>query len=110
MDRIPDLDEQLATADLEAAGWNVVPPEEQDDDYTWIRASKEFANVEEAEAIIAEVAGEDGWLRDVVITSDRSFGETTYSFTATADLSAGVDSLADPELVALFEASDDVWS
>jgi hypothetical protein len=98
--RFPGLESELRLDDLTASGWEVVGPRVEDDGHTWIRASKGFASPDGAAAVLAEIAGADGPLRDLAITEERSFARTRYRFQGTADLTGGLESFADPELAA----------
>lgn len=98
MRRVPGLADELRLDDLEATGWEVQLPTEEDDGLTWIRVRKPFGTPEEAEQVLAEIAGENGPLRDFSVTRDRSFGRTEYGFAATVQFREGIESFADEEL------------
>jgi hypothetical protein len=96
--RVPGLESELRLDDLTATGWEVAGPRVEDDGHTWIRASKPFASPEAAAAVLAEIAGPGGPLRDLLVVEERSFARTTYRFSGVADLSGGLESFADPQL------------
>jgi hypothetical protein len=96
--RVPGIAEELRLDDLAATGWEVQPPTLEDDGLTWIRVRKPFGTPEEAEQVLAEIAGERGPLRDFVITRERSFARTEYGFGATVDFRGGIESFADEAL------------
>ncbi|HEY8525790.1 MAG TPA: hypothetical protein VIL48_12535 [Acidimicrobiales bacterium] len=109
LERIPDVDGDgtsdvtdlaalVRTDDLEAAGWRVAEPEEAGSDTTWIRVSKPFGTPEEANAILAEVTGPSGPLRDLRLARSSGFASTELSFTGTADLSGGLEAFGDAGL------------
>jgi hypothetical protein len=106
--RLPDLDgdgvtdaKDLATLvrvdDMRAAGWSVDEPAE-DGGVTWVRASKPFGTPEEAVAVLSEVTGAEGALRDLELQRSTGFGETSYDFTGTLDLSGGLEAFGDAGL------------
>jgi hypothetical protein len=101
--RVPALDQELQLDDLEAAGWEVSGPSSEDDGLTWFRAAKGFATPEEADQVLAEVAGPEGPLRAMHVTRERSFARTTYGFEGSADLSGGLEAFGDEGLAALLE-------
>jgi hypothetical protein len=99
--RVPDLaTDTLRTDDLVEAGWVVSRSDAGDAGVTY-RATKAFAGPDQLPVVLAELTGPDGVLRDVELVRERSFAETTWRFTATADLSRGIEAFSDPELAAL---------
>lgn len=97
--RIPDLAAQLRVDDLEQAGWDVADPVEEDG-FTWVRATKPFATPEEASAVLAEVTGAAGPVRDFTLTRERSLARTELGLRGTVDLSGGLEAFSDPDLAA----------
>ncbi len=100
--RVPDLDAQLRTDDLAAAGWTVAEPEEREG-RTWVRVSKPFEDPSQLPAIMAEISGPDGVFQEFELTRTHSFGSTSYELTGTVDLSQGVAVLGDAELAAALD-------
>lgn len=103
MSRVPGLENELRIDDLLATGWEITGPEVEIDGYTWIRATKPFATPEQADEVLAEIAGEDGPLRDFGVTRTRSFARTDYDFEGTVDFTGGLEAFADEALVATLE-------
>lgn len=100
--RVPDLAaDTLRTDDLVEAGWVVGQPTRTEIGGVTYRAAKAFTSAEQLPAVLAELTGPDGVLRDIELARRRSFAETRWTFRATADLSGGVASFSDPELTAL---------
>lgn len=99
--QVPDLAEQLRVDDLQAAGWEVTGPEQGEGGTTVIRASKPFANADEAERVLAEVGGENGILQEIDLSRNRSIARTEHSLDGTLDLSPGLASFSDPALTEL---------
>ena len=98
---VDNLRQIVKVDDLTATGWKVTGPAAEQDGNVWIRASKPFSTVDEAEAVLAEVAG--GPFRDFTLARDRSFARTTFRFSGTVDFSAGLESFSDPELTAALD-------
>ena len=88
----------LRVDDLRQAGWQVEGPRREDDGLTWVRASKPFADAEEAMAAMAELSGPDGPFRDFRLVRTRSLLRSKTTFTGTVDLSQGLAGLSDAEL------------
>lgn len=84
--------------DLRQAGWHLQAPRQEDDGLTWIRASKPFADPEEAAVVLAELSGADGPFRDFRIVRTESLLRSRTAFRGTVDLSSGLTGLSDPDL------------
>jgi hypothetical protein len=65
---------------------------------TWVRASKPFGTPDEAVAVLSEVTGADGVLRDLSLERSTGFGSTSYDFAGTVDLSGGIEAFGDEGL------------
>ena len=101
--RVPQLEQELRLDDLRATGWTITGPTLEADGFTWIRASKPFATPEAASGVLAEVAGTDGPFRDFVVTRQRSFARTDFTFRGTVDFTGGLESFGDEALAAALE-------
>lgn len=111
--RLPDLDDDgvsgaadlvalVRVDDLESAGWSVGEPAEAGDGLA-LTVSRPFGTPEEADAILAELTGPDGALRDLHVTRSASFGRTELGFSGTADLSGGLEAFGDEGLAAALD-------
>jgi len=98
--QIGDLGAALRTDDLRQAGWEILGPTTEDDGLTWVRASKGFADPQEAAVVAAQLNAPGGPFTDLRVTRDRSLLRTRTSFAGVVDLSAGLASLSDDELQA----------
>jgi len=98
-----DLSAVLATDDLLAGGWAIDGPVAEADGFTRVRVSKPFGTPEEAAAVFAEVAGEDGPFQDFAVTRETSLAETTWGFTGRIDFSGGLEAFGDEGLAAELE-------
>lgn len=94
----PDLAKQLRTSDLAAAGWTVTGPEKGEDGLSWFRAEKPFTTPEQANRVLAELAGENGPFRDFRLRRERSFARTRFRFSGMVDFGGGLESFGDPDL------------
>lgn len=95
--QIPDLAQQLRVEDLKKAGWTVVGPRKEQDNRTWVRATKPFANAAGAAKNLTELNGPNGPFKDFKLTVKRSFLKTKTSFSGTVDR-VGAKNLADQRL------------
>ncbi len=86
--------------DLEANGWSVEEPEVDATGAT-LRASKPFENPRQFQAVMAELAGADGPLRDFMLERETPFAKAEWRLTGTIDLSGGIDAFGDEQLAEL---------
>lgn len=98
-----DVAALIRLEDLEAAAWRVTSPITTGDGGVRLRASKPFGTADEAEAVLAEVAGADGPLRDLRIDRSTGVGETRLTFSGIADLSGGLEAFGDDALAAVLD-------
>ncbi len=96
--QVGNLSEQLRVSDLEAAGWKVTGPTRQGDGYTWVRASKPFADAAQATEVMNEVNGADGAFRDWQVSHTSSLWSTQWKVQGTVDLRKGMQTFSDPKL------------
>lgn len=75
-----------------------------DDDLTWLRATKAFGTPDEAVAVLAEVTGPEGPLRDLALSRSTGLAETSYEFSGTLDLSGGLEAFGDAGLAQVLDA------
>ncbi len=125
--RVGDLSRLVVLDDLEAAGWTVTGPGPSQDVERLLTESgevppdgpgasesgevdvvppgevrlhlaRDFADIEEANDILASLSGPDGPLRDVALGRQSSLFSTEWSFAGTVDLSEGLDTFGDEAL------------
>jgi hypothetical protein len=80
------LEDRVRLADLTAAGWTVQPWARAADGSAQITLSKPFADAAQATAIVKELNGAVGPLRDFTVSRDPGTFSTSYSTTGTLDL------------------------
>jgi len=99
LERRPQAFDDLDLSGLEDAGWEITGPDE-DDGYTWLRATHRYGAPEELGPLVDQVAGDRGPLRDFALVRDDEFAETRYRFAGTVDFTAGAGALADDPALA----------
>ena len=97
--QFPHLARQLQVSDLTAAGWELSEPTDPAGGEN-VELSHAFSGPAQADALLAQLTGPGGAVRDVRLTQDRSLGGTRTRLSGTVDLSGGLDALADPALLA----------
>jgi len=93
-----DLGSQLRVDDLRAAGWTVTDPTKEADGYTWVRATKPFADPAGAVAVLDEVNGADGAFGGWTVKKTSSALSTTYAVKGSIDLTKGLETFSDAKL------------
>jgi hypothetical protein len=101
VDAAPDIAEDLRVDDLAATGWVVEGPTPTADGGLQVVLRHPFASLAEANAILTELGGPQGPLRDVTLDVGGTSGDLEWTLDGQLDFSAGLEALADPELVAL---------
>ena len=81
--------EGAQTSDLSDAGWEISPVRPTDGGGARVEVSKDFDRPEDLGAVIGELAGSSGPLRDFRLERRRSFTRSTYRLRGTADLGPG---------------------
>jgi hypothetical protein len=89
----------LRLDDIRAAGWTVADPVNGADGSATLALTKPFRTPAEATAVLAELNGPDGPLRNLVVTLDRSFATASSGLTGTVQLSGGLGAFSDAALV-----------
>jgi hypothetical protein len=80
------LEDRVRLGDLTKAGWTVQPWVRAADGSARLTFSKPFSTPEQAGAIVKELNGASGPLRDVTVTRDEGTFSTSYSTTGRVDL------------------------
>ena len=80
------LEERVRLGDLGAHGWTVQPWARAADGSAQITFTKPFSSPEQATAIVKELNGTAGPLRDVTVTRDSGTFSTSYQTTGKLDL------------------------
>jgi hypothetical protein len=95
------LEDRVRLGDLSEAGWKISPWARSGSGTAQIELSKPFSSPDQVAAIIAEVSGPNGPVKDVKATRDHGAASTKYAVTGAVDLAAiGTGVTADPDLVA----------
>ncbi len=97
--------DQLRTADLVAAGWEVGSPVPAPEGGVTATASKSFVDDAQLTAVLTEITGIAGVYGAPSFTRARTTFRDHYDFTGSLDLTQGLGALDDPALVALLEAN-----
>jgi hypothetical protein len=80
------LEDRVRLGDLAAAGWTVQPWARAADGSAQLTLSKPFDDPAQATAILKELNGTSGPLRDLAVTRDPGTFSTSYSTTGSLDL------------------------
>ena len=100
----PGLAEDLRFDDAEAAGWTVTAPVATADGGLQVELSHEFANPEEATALLQSINGSGGPLHGVVLSRGIDERGTIVSLTGSLRID-GLAAFADPDVLAAIGAT-----
>ena len=98
--RAPGALADLRLDDLKAGGWTVQGPAPADGGGQRLVVSKPFVTPDQGAAVLGELSGAGGPLRNVGLEWRRSFATVRSGFAATAGLEGGLAALGDTELTA----------
>jgi hypothetical protein len=98
---VPNLDNQLAFDDLEAAGWDISDFVTTDEGELQVRVSKEFDNPDEATAILNELSAEFGPFRNMSLAREGKDTDSTWTLNGDLQVTGGLNAFADTALVDL---------
>ena len=100
----PGLAEDLRFDDAEAAGWTVTAPVATADGGLQVELTHEFANPEEATALLQSINGSGGPLHGVVLSRGIDERGTIVSLTGSLRID-GLAAFADPDVLAAIGAT-----
>jgi hypothetical protein len=80
------LEERIVVDDLREAGWRFSRWDRADDGRATLRMSHPFRDEEQLADLLAQLGGEDAFLRDVEVTRSRNFVQQRDGLTLVADL------------------------
>ena len=98
---VPNLTEQLAFDDLEAAGWDISDFATTDEGELQVRVSKGFNTPEEATAILNQLSAEFGPFRNMSLTREGKDTDSTWTLNGEMQVTGGLNAFADSALVDL---------
>ena len=100
----PGLAEDLRFDDAKAAGWTVTAPVATADGGLQVELTHDFANPEEATALLQSINGSGGPLHGVVLTRSLDERGTTVSLSGSLRID-GLAAFADPDVLAAIGAT-----
>lgn len=103
-ERVPNLEAELRTADLERVGWSIDGPD-LDDNSVIVTARKRFDSAVELQTVLSEITGPDGMFQDFRLDQDAAFAERRYELTGVIDLRQGEELFGDDELLELLDGN-----
>lgn len=101
----PELNESLNFEDLRTAGWNIETQNPASPGGISVVAQRPFATVDEAGFFLAQLSGEDGPLRGLVVTRSGGVNDATYTFEGSGGLPNGLAGFADAEALTVLGAN-----
>ena len=104
VNKAPGLADDLRFDDAKAAGWTVTPPTRTDDGGLRVELTHQFANPEEATALLQSINGSGGPLHNVTLSRVVRDVGTTVSLTGSLRID-GMGAFADPDVLAAVGAT-----
>ena len=104
VNKAPGLADDLRFDDAMAAGWTVTPPTSTDDGGLRVELTHQFANPEEATALLQSINGSGGPLHNVTLSRVVRDVGTTVSLTGSLRID-GMGAFADPDVLAAVGAT-----
>lgn len=96
---VPELAEDLRTDDLSAAGWTVEGPTPTADGGLQVVLTREFSTPAEANAVLAQLGGPNGPIKNAEVARTSEFARSTWTFNGTLQVNGGIDAFADDALL-----------
>lgn len=104
-EEVGDLGAQLAVADLEDVGWEVVGPAPVPAGGVAVTATRRVGGPAEAEVVLEELTGEDGPFAGLEVVVESGVTATSYAVRGRVDLRRGVAAFGDAGLAERFDGA-----
>lgn len=97
----PELTESLNLDDLRRAGWDATVQADRPDGGLLVVLTHSFTTTDQATAILAQLSGTDGPLRELALSRTGGMNDATFEFEGLGGLPQGLAGFADAEALAL---------
>lgn len=103
--KAPDLESDLRTDDLKAAGWSVDKPVKTKDGGLSVTFRHAFSTPAQATAILAQVNGPRGPLHDMSITRSGRDTDSTWTLKGRLEVNGGLEAFVDDATLKLLDGA-----
>jgi len=97
VDAAPELTDALNLDDLRAAGWDATVQADRPDGGVLVVLTHSFTTTDQATALLAQLAGSNGPLRELALSRTGGMNDATYVFSGRGGLPQGLAGFADAE-------------
>ena len=103
--RSPDIAENLDFSDLKKNGWELSEPVDTDSGGKQLVLVRDFANESEATAVLAQLNGNRGPFREVILRRGGKARDSSWNLSGRLEVTGGLQAFADDQLIAALGAT-----
>lgn len=103
--RSPDIAENLDFSDLEKNGWQLTKPVDTASGGKQVVLVRNFANESEATAVLAQLNGDRGPFREVILRRGGKARDSSWNLSGRLEVTGGLQAFADDQLIAALGAT-----
>ena len=103
--KYPNLASELSFEDAKAAGWSVSDVATTPEGAMQVRVAHNFANPEEATALLAQLSSEFGPFKGLALTRSGKDTDSTWNLAGQLQVNDGLNAFADPQLLTTIGAT-----
>ena len=103
--RSPDIADKLDFSDLEKNGWQLTKPVDTASGGKQVVLVRNFANESEATAVLAQLNGDRGPFREVILRRGGKARDSSWNLSGRLEVTGGLQAFADDQLIAALGAT-----
>lgn len=103
--RSPDIADNLDFSDLEKNGWQLTKPVDTASGGKQLVLVRDFANESEATAVLAQLNGDRGPFREVILRRGGKARDSSWNLSGRLEVTGGLQAFADDQLIAALGAT-----
>jgi hypothetical protein len=105
VERSPDIADNLDFSDLEKNGWQLTKPVDTASGGKQVVLARDFANESEATAVLAQLNGDRGPFREVILRRGGKARDSSWNLSGRLEVTGGLQAFADDQLIAALGAT-----
>ena len=103
--RSPDVADDLDFSDLKKNGWKLTEPVDTESGGKQLVLARDFANESEATAVLAQLNGNRGPFREVILRRGGKARDSSWNLSGRLEVTGGLQAFADDQLIAALGAT-----
>ena len=103
--RSPDVADNLDFSDLKKNGWTLTEPVDTESGGKQVVLARDFANESEATAVLAQLNGNRGPFREVILRRGGKARDSSWNLSGRLEVTGGLQAFADDQLIAALGAT-----